>query len=153
MVIIPHFMCFSQYFLPSIHVVYLNKCSLSFDKVTIIKDGEVVHNPINNEIVLDGYISKITNEQKEFVLSKQLLRSGTSIGANIKEAIRGQSKADFGAKMNIALKEASETEYWIEIAQKANIISGEIAKSVLHDCGSIRRMLIASINTAKENAK
>ena len=53
----------------------------------------------------------LTNEQKEFVLSKQLLRSGTSIGANIKEAIRGQSKADFGAKMNIALKEASETEY------------------------------------------
>ena len=55
--------------------------------------------------------------------------------------------------MQIALKECYETEYWIEIAQKADIISDEIAKTVLHDCGSIRRMLISSINTAKENIK
>lgn len=86
-----------------------------------------------------------------YSLSNQLERSGTSIGANIREAKYAHSKADFVAKLQIALKECYETEYWIEISQKANIISVEMAKSVLHDCGSIRRMLIASINTAKEN--
>lgn len=57
----------------------------------------------------------LCNEKKEFVLSKQLLRSGTSIGANVKEAIRGQSKDDFAHKINISLKEASESEYWLEL--------------------------------------
>ena len=84
-----------------------------------------------------------------YSLVNQLERSSTSIGANIHEANYAHSKADFIAKLQISLKECYETEYWIEIAQKANIISEEIAKNVLHDCGSIRRMLIASINTAK----
>ena len=57
----------------------------------------------------------LCDSKKEFVMSKQVLRSGTSIGANLKEAMRGQSRADFCAKMNIALKEASETEYWLEL--------------------------------------
>ena len=86
-------------------------------------------------------------------MANQLERSGTSIGANIREAKYAHSKADFIAKLQIALKECYETEYWIELAHKANIISEEIAKDVLHDYGSIRRMLIASINTAKENTK
>ena len=85
-----------------------------------------------------------------YSLSNQLERSGTSIGANMREAKYAHSKADFVAKLQIALKECYETEYWIEIAQKANIIPEDIAKTILHDCGSIRRMLIASINTAKE---
>ena len=89
----------------------------------------------------------------ESALINQFLRSGTSIGANIREAKYAHSKADFVAKLQISLKECYETEYWIEIAQKANIISEDLAKSVLHDCGSIRRMLIASINTAKEGGK
>ena len=83
-------------------------------------------------------------------LVNQLERSSTSIGANIHEANYAHSKADFVAKFQIALKECYETEYWIEIAQKANIISEDIAKTILHDCGSIRRVLIASINTVKE---
>ena len=87
-----------------------------------------------------------------YSLSNQLERSGTSIGANIRETKYAHSKADFVAKLQISLKECYETEYWIEIAQKANIISEATAKSVLHDCGSIRRMLIASINTAKDNS-
>ncbi len=87
-----------------------------------------------------------------YSLANQLERSGTSIGANIREAKYAHSKADFVSKLQISLKECYETEYWIEIAQKANIISEEIAKRILHDCGSIRRMLIASINTAKENS-
>ncbi len=99
-------------------------------------------------------ILKLTDGIKgHYSLSNQLERSGTSIGANIREAKYAHSKADFIAKLQISLKECYETEYWIEIAQKAEIISSNMAKSVLHDCGSIRRMLIASINTAKENNK
>ena len=87
-----------------------------------------------------------------YSLANQLERSGTSIGANIREAKYAHSKSDFISKLQISLKECYETEYWIEIAQKANIISEEIAKNILHDCGSIRRMLISSITTAKENS-
>ena len=93
------------------------------------------------------------NIKGHYSLSNQLERSGTSIGANIREAKYAHSKADFITKLQISLKECYETEYWIEIAQKATIISEEIAKNALHDCGSIRRMLIASINTAKETSK
>ena len=99
-------------------------------------------------------ILKLTDSIKgHYSLTNQLERSGTSIGANIREAKYAHSKADFVAKLQISLKECYETEYWIEIAQKASIISVDVAKSILHDCGSIRRMLISSINTAKENAK
>ncbi|MBR5435802.1 MAG: four helix bundle protein, partial [Muribaculaceae bacterium] len=65
----------------------------------------------------------LVGEKREYVISKQMLKSATSIGANVKEAIRGQSMADFGAKMNIALKEASETEYWLELLQDAGYIT------------------------------
>lgn len=98
-------------------------------------------------------ILKLTDNIKgHYSLSNQLERSGTSIGANIREAKYAHSRPDFIAKLQIALKECYETEYWIEIAQRANIMLDEQAKGVLHDCGTIRRMLIASINTAKENA-
>ena len=69
------------------------------------------------------------------------------------EAKYAHSRPDFIAKLQIALKECYETEYWIEIALKANIISDDKVKNILHQCGTIRRMLIASINTAKENVK
>ena len=87
-----------------------------------------------------------------YALSNQLERSGTSIGANIRESKYAHSRPDFIAKLQIALKECYETEYWIEIAWKAGLISEAVSKSVLHNCGSIRRMLISSINTAKENS-
>ena len=99
-------------------------------------------------------ILRLTGLMKgHYSLCSQLERSGTSIGANIREAKYAHSKADFIAKLQISLKECYETEYWIEVGQKAEIITADAAKSVLHDCGSIRRMLIASINTAKENMK
>ncbi|MBE6765284.1 MAG: four helix bundle protein [Ruminococcaceae bacterium] len=99
-------------------------------------------------------ILKLTDGIKgHYSLSNQLERSGTSIGANIREAKYAHSRPDFIAKLQIALKECYETEYWIEIAQKANIISDDTTKTILHNCGSIRRMLISSINTAKDNAK
>lgn len=97
-------------------------------------------------------ILKLTDSIKgHYSLSNQLERSGTSIGANIREAKYAHSRPDFIAKLQIALKECYETEYWIEIALRAGIISSDASRGILHDCGSIRRMLIASINTAKEN--
>lgn len=88
-----------------------------------------------------------------YSLVNQLERSSTSIGANIHEANYAHSKADFVAKLQIALKECYETEYWIELFVKSELIERETAKELYNQCGSIRRMLIASINTAKENVK
>ena len=88
-----------------------------------------------------------------YSLVNQLERSSTSIGANIHEANYAHSKADFVAKFQIALKECYETEYWLELFVKSDLLDREIAKELYNQCGTIRRMLIASINTAKENAK
>ena len=84
-------------------------------------------------------------------LVNQLERSATSIGANIHEANYAHGKADFIAKLQISLKECYETEYWIELFVKSNLMDREIAKNLYNQCGTIRRILIASINTAKEN--
>ena len=91
----------------------------------------------------------LCREKREFVLSKQLLRSGTSIGANVKEAIRGQSKADFYAKMNIALKEASETEYWLELIHESDYIDSKSFESIYSDCQELLRLLMAITKTQK----
>ena len=91
--------------------------------------------------------------KKETIISKQIVRSGTSIGANINEANYGQSKADFVSKMHIALKETAETEYWLKLLTMSEYITEDMGQSLLKDCLEIKRMLIASINTAKENAK
>ena len=80
-------------------------------------------------------------------LVDQLERSSTSIGANIREANYAHGKKDFVAKFQIALKECYETEYWLELMKRADILTDELTKPLLHDCGSIRYMLIASINT------
>ena len=99
-------------------------------------------------------ILKLTDSIKgHYSLSNQLERSGTSIGANIREAKYAHSRADFIAKLQIALKECYETEYWLEITQKAGLLAEQTSKGVLHDCGVLRRMLISSITTAKENGK
>ena len=101
-------------------------------------------------IKLNQYLVK---NKKEHVISKQIVRSGTSIGANINEANYGQSKADFISKLHIALKETAETEYWIRLLQLSEFISEEMATSLLTDCLDIKRILISSINTAKGNDK
>ena len=88
-----------------------------------------------------------------YSLVNQLERSSTSIGANIHEANYAHSKADFIAKFQIALKECYETEYWLELFVKSELLDREIAKDLYNQCGTIRRMLISSINTAKENTK
>ena len=78
---------------------------------------------------------------KEYVLSKQVVRSGTSIGANIKEALRGQSRPDFRAKMNIALKEASETEYWLELLYESEYIDETSYNSIIEDNRELIKIL------------
>ena len=96
------------------------------------------------EIIL--ICNEIKRSQKESILTNQLVRSGTSIGANIREAFYAHSKADFIAKLQIALKECSESEYWLELLIESGYYSD---KSVLDRCVEIKRILISSINTAK----
>ena len=86
------------------------------------------------------------------VYINQIVRSSSSIGANIHEAKYAQSRADFVNKLEISLKECSETEYWLELIYRKGKISEQIYKDLRNGCGSIRRRLIASITTAKENA-
>ena len=93
----------------------------------------------------------IKQEHRESVLTNQLLRSGTSIGANIHEAQYAQGTKDFISKLEISLKEIYETEYWLELLERAEIRKDETISALLHDCGSIRRLLISSVNTAKQN--
>ncbi len=95
-------------------------------------------------------ILKLCDDIKgHYAIVNQLERSATSIGANIREANYAHSKPDFIAKLQISLKECYETEYWLELMQKAEIISD--VDAIVHDCGVIRKMLIASIDTAKNN--
>ena len=92
----------------------------------------------------------LCDDKKEFTLSKQLLRSGTSIGANVKEAIRGQSKPDFISKMSIALKEASETEYWIELLYETEYINRTQFKSIYADNQELIKLLMSIVKSSKE---
>ena len=96
---------------------------------------------------------KYLKAKRESIISNQIGRSGTTIGANIREAQYAHGKAAFIAKLQIALKEANETGYWLELLFKTNYISEEEYKSLDSACASIRIMLISSINTAKENVK
>ena len=99
-------------------------------------------------IKLNKYLIKT---KKETIISKQIVRSGTSIGANIYEANYGQSNADFVSKMHIALKETAETEYWLKLLTMSEYITDEMGNSLLNDCLEIKRILISTINTAKGN--
>ena len=92
---------------------------------------------------------QLADERKEFVLSKQVLRSGMSIGANVEESKQAQSRVDFIHKLSIANKEAFETNYWLRLLRDSNLIDEQIARSLLADCDEIQRILVASIKTAK----
>ena len=95
----------------------------------------------------------LCEEKHDYVIGKQLLRSGTSIGANIKEAIRGISKAEFRAKMSISLKEASESEFWIELLRDTEYITKEEDESLLNDCGELLRLLMSIVKTIQTEEK
>jgi four helix bundle protein len=94
---------------------------------------------------------KKLNEKKEYVLSKQLLRSGTSIGANVMEGLRAQSRKDFISKMNIALKEANETEYWIRLLIDSGYLTQDDNREILSECKEVCRILFSIVKTANDN--
>lgn len=106
-------------------------------------DNIVVDKSKNFAVRIIKLYKYLSDGKKEFVLSKQVLRSGTSIGANVKEAIRGQSKADFSAKMNIALKEASETEY----------ISKQQFESIYEDCIELIKLLTSIVKSSRKGVE
>ena len=89
-------------------------------------------------------------EKRETVMSKQLLRCGTSIGANIREAEQAQSRADFLSKQNIALKEANETEYWLELLMQTGFITQNEYESINNDCVELNKLLISIIKSTKQ---
>jgi len=92
-------------------------------------------------------------DKKEYVISKQVLRSGTAIGALIHEAEFGQSKADFVNKLSIALKEANETDYWLSLLKDSTYLTEEMYNTIKPDITELIKMLIASVKTAKHNTK
>ena len=94
-------------------------------------------------------LKKCDNVKGHYSIVNQLERSATSIGANIREANYAHSKSDFIAKLQISLKECFETEYWLELMKRSEILND--VDELLHKCGTIRRMLISSINTTKKN--
>jgi four helix bundle protein len=93
----------------------------------------------------------LVEEKREFVLSKQVLRSGTSIGANVEEAVQAQSKPDFIHKLSISQKESYETHYWIRLPRDSQLVNEKLAASLLDDCQELQKLLTASIKTAKAN--
>ncbi len=92
----------------------------------------------------------LQSEQKEYILTKQLLKSGTSIGANVSESQQAQSRPDFVSKLSIALKEAYETNYWLRLLRETNFLTGDEFQSIITDCQELERLLISIIKTSKE---
>jgi four helix bundle protein len=115
----------------------------------------MTNNPIKSKsyslaIRIVGLYKRLSEERKEFVLSKQILKSGTSVGANIREAIQAESKADFIHKMCIALKESSETEYWLELLRDSNYLDEPTFDSLHSECEEVSKLLTAIIKSSRE---
>lgn len=94
----------------------------------------------------------LCEEKKEFVISKQLLRCGTSVGANVEEAVGGQSKKDFINKFSIAYKEARECHYWVRLIRDSGYVEGNLAKSLLDDCDELIRLTGKIISSSKKSS-
>ncbi|HWQ70722.1 MAG TPA: four helix bundle protein [Desulfitobacteriaceae bacterium] len=112
-----------------------------------MKDNIIVNKSLAFAIRIVNLYKYLCEERKEYVLSKQLLRSGTSVGANVKEALRGQTKKDFAAKMNVALKEISETEYWLELLYNTEYITQSQYQSINNDCLELIKILTSIVKT------
>lgn len=111
-----------------------------------MKENKLIELSMDFSVVV---LNAVTSIKGHYALVNQIQRSATSIGANIHEANYAQSKTDFISKLQIALKETYETEYWLALFQRVNLLNAETAKALLNQCGTIRRLLISSINTAK----
>ena len=115
-----------------------------------MKDGVLKDKTKRFAIRIIRFVEYLRDEKKETVLSRQILRSGTSIGANVRESWNAQSKLDFVNKLSIALKEADETAYWLELFAESGVISSEQFKSLYSDVNEIIALLTASVKTAKK---
>ena len=114
------------------------------------EDNVILTKSLDFAVRIVNVYKYLCNEKKEYVLARQLLRSGTSVGANVREAVCGQSRSDFIAKMSIALKEVSETEYWLELLERTGYLTTEQFEGISADCGEIARILTAILKSAKE---
>lgn len=123
---------------------------MSFGVLNVKTDNVIVNKSKAFAIRIVRLYQYLCGEKREFVLSKQLLRSGTSIGANVKEAVRGQSKSDFISKMSIALKEASETEYWLELLYETDFLDRTQFDSIYADNQELLKILTSIIKSSKE---
>jgi four helix bundle protein len=115
------------------------------------QDNLLTEKSIEFAIRMTNCYKYLTEEKNEYIMSKQMFRSGTSIGANIHEGIQAQSKADFVSKLSIALKEASETSYWLIVLNRADYLDEKLYLSLKSDVDEIIRILVASIKTTKKN--
>ena len=113
-------------------------------------DNQILQDSRNFAIRIIRMYKYLHDEKKEHVLSKQVLRSGTSIGANVRESVNAQSRMDFINKLNIALKEANETEYWLDLLHATDFIGDEEFISINNDCSKIVATLTKIIKTMKE---
>ncbi len=116
-------------------------------------DATVATKSFQFSIRIVNLYKHLAEQKKEFVMSKQILRCGTSIGANIAESQDAQSTADFISKLNIALKEARETDYWLRLLHATNYLSNEEFSSLYTDCEALEKMLTAIIKTSKQPQK
>ena len=91
----------------------------------------------------------LVESRQEYILSKQVLRSGTSIGANVEESIHAQSRADFIHKLSVAQKEAGETSYWLRLLRESEMLTAKQAESLIADCEELQKLLAATIKTSK----
>ena len=117
-----------------------------------MKDSLIQIKSFTFAIRIVKFYKYLCEEKKEFVLSKQVLRSGTSIGANAREGRNAQSNADFVNKLSIALKEADETQYWLELMEASDIISNDEYESLNNDLSELVAMLTSSIKTIKNKS-
>jgi len=115
-----------------------------------MKSNAILDKTIDFSIRIVNLYKYLKNQKKETVMSKQLLRSGTSIGANVREAHNGQSDKDFLAKIYIAYKETSETEYWLTLLHRTNYLNEKQAKDIINDCEEIGKILTSIIKTMKK---
>ena len=120
-------------------------------RIDIMDKNTSLHKSFEFAVRTVNLYKYLTREHKEYVISKQLLRCGTSIGANVSEAQKGQSKADFTAKMCIALKEANETEYWLKLLYRTEYISKSQFTSLDQDVQELISLLTAICRTASQN--
>lgn len=115
-----------------------------------MKESLVYNKAFDFAIRIVNLYKYLCKEKNEYTLSKQVLRSGTSIGANAKEAMQASSKRDFLMKMNIALKEASETEYWLNLLKATDYLDSKLSESIINDCKELNKMLVSIVKTTKE---